>query len=496
MRLTFDTSNVEDYRKFLAVKRLPRFRFVGRTAEIPDEYASRLGITVPLTQYAPYTPWPGLFDYQADISKLAIRKRKFAVFAKMGYGKTFIQAEFARYVASVLPANQCILMIAPLMVVEQTMEEIDWFYKGNFPVIRHLRANNLNDWLVSGTERIGITNWEALSQDTPRGKLGCLIPDETSIMKSHDGVYAQILIRLGRGIDWKLCSTGTPAPNDRIEYANHAVYLDAFPTVNSFLAKYFVNRGQTNERWEMKPHALRPFYRDLSHWSIFLNNPATYGWKDNVDTIPPIKVHIHDVDLTDEQSDLVRTQTRQLFVSNIGGIAKRSTLSQIAKGQFQGKKIASNKPEYIRQLVESWPGESTIIWCRFNAEQDHLASLFPQAANIDGSTPYEKRKTLIQEFKSKQRPQLITKPDVLGYGSNLQVATRHVFSSCEDSYESYAQAVARSNRVGSTQELNVHLVVTEAEYPMMENVLRKADRVQQDNEEQERLFREIGYDAA
>jgi hypothetical protein len=51
--------------------------------------------------------------------------------------------------------------------------------------------------------------------------------------------------RLGRGLDWKLALTGTPAPNDRIEYANHAVFLDHFPTVNSFLARFFVNRGQT-----------------------------------------------------------------------------------------------------------------------------------------------------------------------------------------------------------------------------------------------------------
>jgi hypothetical protein len=40
--------------------------------------------------------------------------------------------------------------------------------------------------------------------------------------------------------------------------------------------------------------------------------------------------------------------------------------------------------------------------------------------------------------------------------------------------------------------LNVHIPVTEAERPMMDNVLRKAHRVHEDTMEQERLFKEIG----
>ena len=84
---------------------------------------------------------------------------------------------------------------------------------------------------------------------------------------------------------------------------------------------------------------------------------------------------------------------------------------------------------------------------------------------------------------------LVSKPKILGFGLNLQRATRQVFSTLHDSYEEFYQAVKRSNRVGSTRPLNVHLPVTEAERPMLENVLRKADRVHQDTIEQEELFR-------
>jgi hypothetical protein len=79
---------------------------------------------------------------------------------------------------------------------------------------------------------------------------------------------------------------------------------------------------------------------------------------------------------------------------------------------------------------------------------------------------------------------------VLGFGLNLQVATRQVFSGLQDSFESYYQAVKRSNRIGSTVPLNVHIPVTELERPMVDTVLRKAKQVQSDTEEQERIFKE------
>jgi len=487
MRITLNLDRVDDYCKFLRIKSLPKFRFCGRTAIFPDEYAAAVGVDTVPERITEYTPADYLFDYQADISRSAITKRKYAAFIDCGLGKTAILCEFARHASQNIPAGRCILILSPLMVIEQTLAEVKRFYGDSLPV-RQIRANELNDWLASGTESIGITNYESLTDEIKPGRLSGLICDESSMLKSHYGKWGMKIIELGKGLPWKLALTGTPAPNDRIEYANHAVFLDHFPTVNSFLARFFVNRGETGERWELKPHALEPFYRALSHWSIFLTNPATYGWKDNTATVPPIHVHIHDVSLTLEQTELAFTKTGTLFANNIGGITSRSVLSQIAKGCYKGVRVDTEKPAYIKQLVESWPDESTIIWCKYNTEQDIIAATFPHAANISGDTPYESRVELINEFKSGKRKVLISKPKIMGFGLNLQIATRQVFSGLQDSYEEFYQAVKRSNRYGSTRPLNVHIPVTDIERPMIETVLTKAKRVQHDTEEQERIF--------
>lgn len=489
MRVQLDSNNIDDYAKFLAIKALPKYHFTGSTAEFPDEYADAVGVKVRKPAVGKYKPEPWLFDYQRDIAAMAIRKRKFAIFADCGLGKTACITEFARHAASVIGKGKIVLIVSPLMVIEQTIAETARWYGDRLPIER-IAAKDLSARLTENRGGVCITNYDALDDDTPQGNLGALILDESSMLKSHYGKWGQTCLRLGKGLHWKLACTGTPAPNDRIEYANHAVFLDAYPTVNSFLARFFVNRGQTDNRWELKAHAIRPFYKALSHWCIFLTNPATYGWKDNAEGIPPIHIHIHDVALTADQQEAVYDMTGRLFADQAGGITSRSRLSQIAKGNHNGEKIDSRKPAYIRALVDSFGGESTIIWCKFNAEQDSMAETFPEAASITGDTPYEDRMRLIGEFKSGARKVLISKPRILGFGLNLQVATRQVFSGLQDSYEEFYQAVKRSNRYGSTVPLNVHIPITDIERPMIDTVLRKARMVQHDTEQQERIFRE------
>lgn len=489
MRIILTLDKIADYRLFLRVKSLPSYRFVGRTAVIPQEYVNRIGITdasLPsITSYR--TAVPAMWDYQKAIVRLAIQKQKFCIFADCGLGKTLMFLEFARHAGKVLPPDRCVLIVSPLMVIKQTLAECKRFYGDRLPITQ-LRADTLGGWIGQPAGRIGIVNYEAIRPELHRGQLGALILDESSMLKSHYGKWGTKLLELGRGLEWKMACTGTPAPNDRIEFANHAVFMDAFPNVNSFLARYFVNRGQTQERWALKPYALKPFYRSLSHWCIFLTNPATYGWQDNTRELPPIEIHVSEVDLTSAQQELVYTVTGRLILDEIGGITSRSVLSQIAKGHHRGKRIPTNKPEYIRNLVEQWPDESTIIWCMYNAEQKTMEEAFPDAASIAGDTPLADRQQMIDDFKVGRRRILISKPRILGFGLNLEIATRQVFSGLQDSYEAFYQAVKRSNRYGAKLPLHVHIPVTDIERPMIDTVLQKAARIQRDTEEQERLF--------
>lgn len=488
MELVLNPNSAEDYALFLKIKALPTYQIRGRLATFPDEYASMLGGRAGKTKGVKYDALPQLFDYQRDIAALALRKRKFAAFMDCGLGKTLVLLEWVKHVRQALSSKKRVLIISPLMVIQQTIDEAKRFYGDSLP-IEQVKAADLQGWLDGNGGGIGITNYDAMRDDLRKGSLGAIACDESSMLKNFYGHWATKILELGEGMEWKLCLTGTPAPNDRIEYANHAVFLDQFPTQNAFLARFFINRGQTQERWEMKPHARVPFYKSLSHWSIFLSNPAVYGWKDNCQSLPPINTHIHHIELTGDQNDAIRKETGKMFVTDLGGITSRAKLAKIAKGRSGNKHIESRKPGFIADLIQSFGDKSAIIWCVQNDEQDHMASLFPDAANIDGSTPTEKRLELIADFKAGRRKVLLSKAKILGFGLNLQIATKQIFSGITDSYENYYQCIKRSNRYGSTDPLDVHIPVTDLEFPVVENVLRKAANVQEDTRFQEELFR-------
>lgn len=123
MRVTIDPTSLDDYQSFLKIKKLPQYRFEGHTAIFPDEYASRLKMPAVAAQAVSYKPLPALFDYQQDITKLAIGKRKFAVFADCGLGKTLIFLEFARYAATQISPHKTVMIVSPLMVIPQTLRE-------------------------------------------------------------------------------------------------------------------------------------------------------------------------------------------------------------------------------------------------------------------------------------------------------------------------------------------------------------------------------------
>ena len=68
---------------------------------------------------------PKLFKFQEFIVRRALSAGKYAIFADCGLGKTFMQLEWAFRVSE--RENGPVLILAPLAVVEQTIEQGEFF---------------------------------------------------------------------------------------------------------------------------------------------------------------------------------------------------------------------------------------------------------------------------------------------------------------------------------------------------------------------------------
>lgn len=82
--------------------------------------------------------------------------------------------------------------------------------------------------------------------------------------------------------------------------------------------------------------------------------------------------------------------------------------------------------------------------------------------------------------ENNNRRVLVSKPSIFGFGLNFQHCSNVAFVGLSDSYEQFYQATRRCWRFGQTKEVNVYIIVSDAEGAVVANIKRKekdADRM-------------------
>ena len=92
-----------------------------------------------------------------------------------------------------------------------------------------------------------------------------------------------------------------------------------------------------------------------------------------------------------------------------------------------------------------------------------------------GSDSDEHKESVLTDFASGDLRVLVTKPKIAGFGLNLQLCSQMAFVGMSDSFESTYQSVRRCWRFGQTNPVDVHIVVSQAELSIVDNVRRKQD---------------------
>ncbi len=481
---TIDCSSLDlqSYAKFLDAKLSIGYEIDGRTIHIDEKKHSVFDTSKHSTNE------DFLFDYQKFIVNLAFNKKRFAIFADCGLGKTIMFLSFINRVRQV--TDKKILIVCPLMVVDQIIQEEKKFY--DTQTIKDIHDENLADWLNDGKKDTAITNLDKFhKQYSLFGKVGCVVLDESSILKNCDGVTRNSLIESCKGIEYKLCSSATPAPNDREEYANHACFLDYVRSNNEFFARFFVNK---DNGWIIKPHGLDAFYKYLSEWSVFIRNPKEYGFASNILDLPaPIFENVP-VEWTIEQKKYLKAINLVGEVSD--AFEKKMFYLKLSKGILQEKNgvkvIDTNKTMELLRILRENPNKKTVIWVAFNEEERLIKNTLTgqgiEHYAISGATKEEERIKIIHDFENGKINVLISKPKLLGFGLNLPFATVQIFNALTDSYEQFYQSIKRSYRYGNKEALKVYITFTQAEKKILDNVLRKQVTWEHDSSKQEKYF--------
>ncbi len=411
-----------------------------------DEIIERRRIYSESCGFDPTEPMvDGLFDFQRDCVRWALRKGRAALFQDCGLGKTVQQLEWARHVCLHTGGNA--MIFTPLAVAQQTAREAQKFGIENVHIVR------------DGTEvqpGISITNYEMLEHFSPDRFAGIVL-DESSCLKGHDRITRQKLTEFAAAIPFRLLCSATPAPNDHMELGTQAEFLGVMKRTE-MLSMFFIHDGKDTAKWRLKGHGAKRFWEWVASWAVYMRRPSDLGYDDNGFILPPLNYHQHTVEAEWKSDYLFPVEAKTLSERRD---ARRDSLSErVAKCA-----------ELVNATDDQW-----IIWCGLNDESAALTASIEGAVEVKGADSIEHKESAMLGFATGDVQRIVTKASISGFGMNWQNCHKMAFVGLSDSWEEIYQATRRCWRFGQDNPVDVHVIVGELEGAVVRNIQRKEEQ--------------------
>jgi superfamily II DNA or RNA helicase len=386
-----------------------------------------------------------LFPFQAKITDWAIRKGCAAIFADCGLGKTRQQLEWADIIAQ--HTQKSVIILAPLAVGSQTVKEA--------------KAIGVKAIVVSDqsevVQGVNVTNYGKLHKFDP-SVFGGVVLDESGILKSFSGATRHALTDAFRNTPYRLCCTATPAPNDHIELCNHAEFLGIMrgPEVLATFFKHTTESEGPVSKYRLKGHAQSDFWRWMCSWSVMIRHPSDLGFSDDGFILPPLVIKNHVVETSMKAIDT-------LFPMPANSLSERRAAR------------SGSLTERVRLAADlvNQSSEQFVVWCNLNKESQQLAKVIDGAVEVTGSNSDEYKAEHIVGFAEGRCRVLVSKSMIAGYGVNWQNCHNIVFVGLNDSFEQFYQAIRRCWRFGQKEPVTVHVITSNLENAVLENIRRK-----------------------
>lgn len=412
-----------------------------------------------------------MFDYQKEAVKQLERNQSYALFFRMGRGKTLPVLKFlSDYI--IAHKGSKILVIAPLAVARDTWHtEIEkWGFNIDYVHV----LGNKKQKALNTKANLYITNRESVVWLHKVGYLNwdIIVVDELSSFKDSKSQRYRSLIKFKAKRFIGL--TGSPAANSLVDLWPQANLIKPgvlFKYKTTFLKNLFNPVSTINHiviKWEPKKFTRETIFKMLEPVSMY---------KESVD-VPTVHVEIP-VQLSYpkmykklEQNCIL--EFNNLTVTAMNPAILNNKLRQMASGNVKTEeglmKVHTDKIMALSEFIDSQLGNNVLIWYDFIASKNAIIDLLESRGisytlnDVEGWN-----KGLYSIF--------LAHPKSLGLGVNLQHGG-HVMLWYELPYslELYEQGLARMVRTGQKYEVEIfYLLVKDTVDALVLKKLRAKD---------------------
>jgi superfamily II DNA or RNA helicase len=287
----------------------------------------------------------------------------------------------------------------------------------------------------------------------------------SSIIKAQDSKTRNLVLEMFAKTPYRLACTATPSPNDHMELGNHAEFVGAMSRTE-MLSMFFVHDGGETQKWRLKGHAEKEFWRWVCTWAVMIRKPSDLGYEDGAFKLPPLNMIEHVVQNNGTPLDGNLFAMPALTLQERRGARSASLNERVALAASLAK-----------ESDQQW-----FFWCNLNSESEALTKAIG-AREVRGSTTMEERQEVIDGFLSGKIRHVVSKASIFGFGLNLQACHNTACVGLSDSYEELYQLLRRFWRFGQTQPVNAHIIISDMEGAVLKNIKRKekdADKMAQE----------------
>ncbi len=401
---------------------------------------------------------PILKQHQKRIVQWAVQGGNRAIFASFGLGKSVMQIEVTRLIQN--RAGGKVLIVCPLGVRQE-------FKRDGAMLGAHFEFIRRPEEMTEGQD-FYLTNYESIRDGKLDPNIFTVVSlDEASVLRSYGSKTYQEFLPLFTGVKFKFVATATPSPNRYKELIHYAGFLGIMDTGQA-LTRFFQRDSTQANNLTLYPHKEREFWLWLNSWAIFLQKPSDLGFDDTGYDLPPMQVHYHEVltDLTNAGSE-----------KDGQGLLFKDAALGLKEAAAEKRDSLPARIECLETILDNDPDSHYLIWHHLEAERHEIKRAIHDAVSVYGTQDLDDREQAIVDFSDGKFKYLSVKPEIAGSGCNFQ---RHchkaVFLGINYSFNDFIQAVHRIYRFLQTQQVEIHIIHSEAEREIVKELQTKWKR--------------------